>query len=50
VRFLTNPLAYKDRDRRLKTLARRYPAPMPMFIMGDSDRGRLVDFLLSSTP
>ena len=50
VRFLTNPLAYKDRDKRLKTLARRYPAPMPMFIMGDADRERLVDFLLSVTP
>jgi len=48
-RFLQNPLGYKEIDPRLKKLAKRYPAPMPVFTMSDADRKQLVAYLLNDS-
>ena len=48
-KFLVDPLGYKEMDARLKTLAKRYPAPMPVFTMADSDRKLLVEYLLEAS-
>jgi mono/diheme cytochrome c family protein len=48
-RFLRDPLGYKETDPRLKELARRYPAPMPPFVMRDADRRLLIDYLMETS-
>lgn len=48
-RFLQDPMGYKETDPRLKKLARRYPAPMPPFTMGDENRQKLIDYLMEAS-
>ena len=48
-RFLQDPLGYKEADPRLKELAKRYPAPMPPFVMRDVERRQLIEYLMEAS-
>ena len=48
VAFLEAPDRIRVEDDRLRAVAERYPAPMPVFIMSDSARSTLATYLLSA--
>ena len=47
--FLEAPDKVRIENTRLKQIAEKYPAPMPLFLMSDSTRAQLADYLLSAS-
>ena len=46
--FLANPDSFRMSSRRLNLVAEQYPAPMPQFVMPDTTREQIVDYLVGT--